>query len=236
MKRIVAALGLIWVVYVLFTHFVLVPPGPGAPPQDILGYLHYNFNAISITTYWGIVVTVLFFLFGSCLVTTSRGHDEIANRTLTTLATGGLLAYVILSLASQAILLSISYYLPEAQSPILILAGYQVYWAIDPAVVALLTLAIFMAGTAFIGLRNRTMIRSLSWSGLGLAALTALGTLFILWSPLSVLISIVEILVPLWFAAAAISLMIELPKPVPGVPVDSSDMEEPKPEEPVPES
>ena len=236
MKRVVAGLGLIWVVYVLFTHFVLVPPGPGAPPQDILDYLHYNFNAISITTYWGIVVTILFFMFGSCLVTVVRGSDEIDNRMLTTLATGGLLAYVILSLASQAILLSISYYLPQAQSPILVLAGYQIYWAIDPAVISLLTLAIFMGGVSLIGLRNRTLIRPLSWSGLALAALTALSTLFILWGPLSALISIVEILVPLWFAAAAISLMIDLSKPVLSTPVADVDGEESDVEEPVSES
>lgn len=207
MKRIIAGFGLIWSVYTLFMHFILVPPGPGAPPQDILRYLHYNFNALTITTFWGIVVALLFLIFASCAMAAVHSSGQAGNQMLHTVASGGLYAYVILALASNAILLSVSYYLPQAQSPVLVLAGYQVFWTIDPAIITLLSLTVLGSAIAVIGLRNRTLPNLLSWSGLALGILTLISTLFVLWSPLAVLVPLAEIFLPIWFAALAIWMM-----------------------------
>ncbi len=215
LKRLAVGVGLIWCFYTLFAHFGWLLPGPQSSPQLIMEFLHYNHGPTAVVTFWGVVTTLLFLIFGNTLI--SIASPQNCYPVLQRVAQGGLLSYVVLTLASQSVMLSITYFFPATYSQVLTVTGYQMAWAIDPSMVIFLTWATFIGTLSWLTLKTRILPHWLSWSGLIMAALLFFSTSFILIGVLSLMIPVMEALVPLWFAIVVIHLMREpkLPTPLP---------------------
>lgn len=218
LKRIAMGVGLIWCFYSAFAHFGWVLPGPQSPPQLVLAFLANNHNATAVVSYWGIVTTLLFLVFGNTLLSVVSPQNcwPILQR----VAQGGLLSYVVLTIASQSVMLSISYFFVVAPSTVLTATGYQMALALDPSMVLFLTLAVFIGAISWLALHHQSLPRWLSRSGLFVAVLLMVATGFILVGALAILVPAMEVVVPLWFAVVVIWFLTHQdqpdPKPEPG--------------------
>lgn len=207
LKKVAVGFGLIWCFYSVFAHFGWILPGPQASPRLVLEFLQYNHSATAVMSFWGVVTTLLFLIFGNTLI--SIVSPQNCFPILQRVAQGGLLTYVVLTMASQSVMLSVSYFFLASSSHVLTLTGYQMAWAIDPSLVLFLTMATFVGASSWLAIRTSTVPPWLSVSGLVMAGLLVLSTGFVLVGMLSVLVPIMQGMVPLWFAIVIIRLMAE---------------------------
>lgn len=205
LKKLAIGVGLIWCFYSAFSHFGWVLPGPESSPQIVLAFLEANHSATAVISYWGIVTSLLFLIFGNTLLSIVSRQNcwPIFQR----VAQGGLLSYVVLTIASQSVMLSVTYFFVVTPSSLLTVTGYQMALAIDPSIVLFLTLATFIGTLAWLALRNQSLPRWLAGSGVLIAGLLVVSTGFILVGALAILVPAMEVIVPLWFAVVVIWLL-----------------------------
>lgn len=205
LKKLAIGVGLIWCFYSAFAHFGWVLPGPQSSPQLVLAFLETNHSATAVVSYWGIVTSLLFLIFGNTLLSIVSRQNcwPIFQR----VAQGGLLSYVVLTIASQSVMLSVSYFFVGTPSTLLTVTGYQMALAIDPSMVLFLTLAIFVGTVSWLALQNQSLPRWISRLGLLVGGLLIVSTGFILVGALAILVPAMEIIVPLWFAVVVIWLL-----------------------------